>query len=60
MERTQRLKDNGVTIECCTKTDPEVKVKELTVDPDKKLSMQRHEQRAEHWFISEGEASCTD
>ena len=36
---------------------PEVKVKELTVDPGQKLSMQRHEQRAEHWFISEGEAS---
>jgi cytidyltransferase-like protein len=36
---------------------PHVKVKELTVDPGKKLSMQRHEQRAEHWFVSEGEAS---
>ena len=35
----------------------EVKVKELTVDPGKKLSMQRHQQRAEHWFVSEGEAS---
>ena len=35
----------------------EVKVKELTVDPGKKLSMQRHEKRAEHWFISEGEAT---
>ena len=36
---------------------PHVKVKELTVDPGKKLSMQRHEQRAEHWFVSEGVAS---
>ena len=36
---------------------PNVKVKELTVDPGKKLSMQRHEQRAEHWFVSEGVAS---
>tara|TARA_B100001057_G_scaffold6376_2_gene5806 strand:+ start:5326 stop:6087 length:762 start_codon:yes stop_codon:yes gene_type:complete len=36
---------------------PQVKVKELTVDPGKKLSMQRHEQRAEHWFVSEGVAS---
>mgnify|MGYP001215453528 FL=1 len=35
----------------------EVKVKELTVDPGKRLSMQRHEKRAEHWFISEGEAT---
>ena len=36
---------------------PQVKVKELTVDPGKKLSMQRHEQRAEHWFVSEGTAT---
>ena len=36
---------------------PHVKVKELTVDPGKRLSMQRHQQRAEHWFVSEGEAS---
>ena len=36
---------------------PEVKVKELTVDPGKRLSMQRHEKRAEHWFVSEGEAT---
>ena len=36
---------------------PHVKVKELTVEPGKKLSMQRHKQRAEHWFVSEGEAS---
>ena len=31
------------------------KVKELTVDPGKSLSMQRHEYRAEHWMVSEGE-----
>ena len=36
---------------------PTVKVKELTVDPGKTLSMQRHEQRSEHWFVSEGTAS---
>lgn len=36
---------------------PEVKVKELTVDPGKRLSMQRHEQRAEHWFVAEGIAT---
>lgn len=35
----------------------EVKVKELTVDPGKRLSMQRHKDRAEHWFVSEGEAT---
>ncbi len=34
----------------------EVKVKELTVDPGRCLSMQKHEKRAEHWFIAEGTA----
>lgn len=34
----------------------EVKVKELTVNPGQCLSMQKHEQRAEHWFITEGTA----
>jgi len=35
----------------------EVKVKELTVEPGKSLSMQRHHDRAEHWFVSEGTAT---
>jgi D-beta-D-heptose 7-phosphate kinase/D-beta-D-heptose 1-phosphate adenosyltransferase len=34
-----------------------LKVKELTVDPGCKLSMQRHERRAEFWFIAEGMAT---
>jgi cytidyltransferase-like protein len=34
-----------------------VKLKELTVDPGKSLSMQRHQNRAEFWFVSEGTAS---
>lgn len=34
----------------------QVKVKELTVDPGQSLSMQKHQQRAEHWFIVEGDA----
>ena len=33
------------------------KVKELVVNPNGFLSMQRHEKRAEHWFVSEGTAS---
>ena len=33
-----------------------VKVKELVVMPGKRLSMQRHENRSEHWFISKGTA----
>ncbi len=35
----------------------EVKLKELTVDPGKLLSMQRHKDRAEHWFVAEGTAT---
>jgi D-beta-D-heptose 7-phosphate kinase/D-beta-D-heptose 1-phosphate adenosyltransferase len=33
------------------------KLKELTVTPKTCLSMQRHDQRAEFWFVSEGEAA---
>jgi cytidyltransferase-like protein len=32
----------------------EVKLKELTVDPGKSLSMQRHSSRNEFWFVAEG------
>ena len=35
---------------------PGMKVKELTVEPGQKLSMQRHSQRSEYWIVSEGEA----
>lgn len=35
----------------------QVKVKELTVEPHKFLSMQRHEHRAEFWFVAEGTAT---
>ena len=35
---------------------PGVKVKELTVDPGKTLSMQRHKYRSELWFVAEGTA----
>lgn len=34
-----------------------VKLKELTVDPGKHLSMQRHRDRSEFWFVSEGTAT---
>lgn len=33
-----------------------VKVKELTVDPGKSLTMQRHRYRKEFWFVAEGVA----
>lgn len=35
----------------------ETKLKELTVMPKTCLSMQRHDQRAEFWFVAEGEAT---
>ena len=35
---------------------PGMKVKELTVNPGKSLSMQRHNHRAEFWIVSEGQA----
>lgn len=35
----------------------EVKLKELTVEPGQRLSMQRHSHRMELWFVAEGEAS---
>ena len=35
----------------------EVKVKELTVEPGQRLSMQRHQDRSEHWFVAEGTAT---
>ncbi|SVB04646.1 uncharacterized protein METZ01_LOCUS157500 [marine metagenome] len=36
---------------------PGYKVKELVIKPGKHLSMQRHEHRAEHWYILKGK--CT-
>jgi mannose-6-phosphate isomerase-like protein (cupin superfamily) len=32
------------------------KVKRITVHPGKRLSLQRHKHRSEHWFIVEGMA----
>ena len=37
--------------------DQHTKVKELAVPPGNKLSMQRHQERSEHWFIAEGTAT---
>lgn len=36
---------------------PGMKVKELTINPGEKLSMQRHNLRAEFWIVSEGRAN---
>jgi cytidyltransferase-like protein len=35
----------------------QVKVKELTIEPGQSLSMQRHLDRAEHWFVVQGTAT---
>lgn len=35
------------------------KVKEITVKPGMRLSLQRHQKREEHWFIHRGEALVT-
>ena len=35
------------------------KVKNIYVSPGKRLSYQRHQFRAEHWFIVQGEAEVT-
>lgn len=36
---------------------PQIKVKELTVEPGACLSMQRHQHRSEIWFVAEGQAT---
>jgi mannose-6-phosphate isomerase-like protein (cupin superfamily) len=35
------------------------KVKRITVEPGKRLSLQRHKQRREHWFVVNGESIVT-
>lgn len=37
--------------------DMKVKLKELTVNPGQKLSMQKHHHRKEYWFVAEGVAT---
>jgi len=36
---------------------PNIRLKELTVDPGQRLSMQRHSQRNEFWFVAQGTAT---
>ena len=35
------------------------KVKRITVTPDKRLSLQRHQKRSEHWYVLHGQAVVT-
>ncbi|MCU0311419.1 MAG: phosphomannose isomerase type II C-terminal cupin domain [Acidimicrobiales bacterium] len=37
----------------------DAKVKRITVDPGRRLSLQRHHRRAEHWVVVRGEATVT-
>ena len=36
--------------------EPDHKVKRIVVYPGKRLSLQRHQRRAEHWYVLKGEA----
>jgi len=36
------------------------KVKELTIDPGKSLSLQRHQHRSEYWLVTEGRCTVID
>jgi mannose-6-phosphate isomerase len=39
--------------------EPDHKVKRIVVYPGKRLSLQRHQRRMEHWYVLEGEAVVT-
>jgi mannose-6-phosphate isomerase len=39
--------------------DKDHKVKRITVEPGGRISLQRHRQRREHWFIVSGESLVT-
>ncbi len=39
--------------------EPAQKVKKIVVYPGQRLSLQRHQRRAEHWFVAQGQAVVT-
>ena len=39
--------------------EPVFKVKEIVVHPGRRLSLQRHQHRSEHWYIVQGAARVT-
>ena len=39
--------------------EPDHKVKRVVVYPGKRLSLQRHSRRSEHWFVLYGQAKAT-
>jgi len=38
--------------------DESCKIKQISIDPGKRLSLQRHQFRAEHWFVVSGSGSA--
>jgi len=38
---------------------PDHKVKRIIVSPGKRLSLQRHHRRSEHWYVIQGQALAT-
>ncbi len=41
------------------KTSKNFQVKQLTINPDSSISLQKHEKRSEHWVVIEGVATVT-
>ena len=39
--------------------EPDLKLKKIIVYPGKRLSLQRHQRRSEHWYIIQGQATVT-
>ncbi len=39
--------------------EPDHKVKRIVVNPGKRLSLQRHQKRMEHWYVVSGKALVT-
>lgn len=41
------------------KDEPDYKLKQLAVKPGNRLSLQRHQKREEHWFVTAGQPAVT-
>jgi mannose-6-phosphate isomerase-like protein (cupin superfamily) len=39
--------------------EPDFKIKRIVVNPGKRMSLQRHEHRSEHWYIVKGKGIVT-
>lgn len=54
-ERDERPWGSYVVID----EEPDHKVKRIVVSPQRRLSLQVHERRSEHWFVVQGEGTVT-